>query len=164
MLPRVPVFYSFHYDYDVFRVQQVRNMGIVDGTEPVTANDWEQIKRSGNAAIERWIDENMKYKRCVIVLIGEETANRPWVRREIVKAWNAGKGLVGVRIHNLKCPRNGTSAKGPNPFDLIKFDNGRPMSDYIKCHDPSFLNAYDHIKSDMRVWIEEAITDSRSRQ
>jgi hypothetical protein len=28
-MKREPVFYSFHYDNDVFRVQQVRNMGDV---------------------------------------------------------------------------------------------------------------------------------------
>ena len=44
-MAREPVFYSFHYDNDVFRVQQIRNMGAVDGNEPVSANDWEQVKR-----------------------------------------------------------------------------------------------------------------------
>ena len=35
------VFYSFHYDNDVFRVQQIRNMGLIDGNEPVSPNNWE---------------------------------------------------------------------------------------------------------------------------
>ena len=43
------VFYSFHYDNDVFRVQQIRHMGIIDGNEPVTVNDWEEIQqKEGN--------------------------------------------------------------------------------------------------------------------
>ena len=78
-MAREPVFYSFHYDNDVFRVQQIRNMGVVDGNEPVSPNDWEQVKRTGDAAVETWIDDNLKYKRCVVVLIGSETANRRWV-------------------------------------------------------------------------------------
>ncbi|MDR3177905.1 MAG: TIR domain-containing protein [Campylobacteraceae bacterium] len=32
------VFYSFHYEKDVWRVQQIRNMGVVDGTEELSAN------------------------------------------------------------------------------------------------------------------------------
>ena len=38
------IFYSFHYDNDVFRVQQIRNMGALDGNEPVSKNDWETVK------------------------------------------------------------------------------------------------------------------------
>lgn len=67
-MAKVPVFYSFHFDNDVMRVQQIRQMGMIDGNEPVSENDWETVKRKGNPAIEKWIDDNMKYKRCVIVL------------------------------------------------------------------------------------------------
>jgi len=91
-MARVPVFYSFHYDNDVFRVQQVRNMGAVHGNEPVSPNDWEQVKRRGEAAVERWIDESLKYKRCFIVLVGSETASRKWVKHEIKRAWELKKG------------------------------------------------------------------------
>ena len=44
------------------RVQQIRNIGVIEGNEPVSPNKWEEIKRKGDAAIEDWIDENMKYK------------------------------------------------------------------------------------------------------
>ena len=87
------VFYSFHYDNDVFRVQQIRNMGALEGDEPVSKNDWETVKKGGNKAIEKWIDDNMFGKSCVVVLVGEDTHKRPWVKHEIVKAWNDGKGL-----------------------------------------------------------------------
>ena len=55
------VFYSFHFDNDVMRVQQIRNIGVIEGNEPVSPNKWEEIKRKGDNAIEKWIDENMKY-------------------------------------------------------------------------------------------------------
>ena len=108
------IFYSFHYDNDVFRVQQIRNIGAIEGNKPVSANEWETIKRGGDAAIKRWIDDNMKYKSCLVVLIGSETANRPWVDYEIRKAWNDGKGVLGIYIHNLKCPRTGKCKQGYN--------------------------------------------------
>ncbi|MGK4373100.1 TIR domain-containing protein [Enterobacter hormaechei] len=98
----------------------------------------------GNKAVENWIDQNMKYKRC-IVLIGSETASRPWVEHEIIKAWNDGKALLGIHIHNLKCPRNGISRKGKNPFDLIKFTDGRALSSVVPCYDPSSINTYQDI-------------------
>lgn len=101
------VFYSFHYDNDVFRVQQIRNIGALEDNKPVSANEWESVKRGGEVSIKKWIDDNLRYKSCVVVLVGEETSNRKWVRYEIEKAWELGKGLVGVYIHNLKDPRTG---------------------------------------------------------
>lgn len=156
-MPKVPVFYSFHFDNDVMRVQQIRNIGSIEGNAPTTPNEWEQLKRTGKKAVESWIDQNMKYKRCIIVLIGSDTAGRPWVEHEIIKAWNDGKALLGIHIHNLKCPRNGTSRKGRNPFDLIKFADGRKLSSVVPCYDPSPINSYREISNNIAGWIDHAI-------
>jgi hypothetical protein len=161
-MAREPVFYSFHYDKDVFRVQQIRNMGVVEGDEPVSANEWEQIKRKGDASVQRWIDENMKYKRCVIVLIGSETAHRPWVKYEIKRAWEQRKGLFGIYIHNLKCPRNGTCAKGPNPFDNWVVGN-QSMSNLVTCYDPNSWDAYGEIARNLQSWVASAIAAAKYR-
>jgi hypothetical protein len=161
-MARTSVFYSFHFDNDVFRVQQIRNMGIVDGDTPVSANDWETIKRRGDAAVESWIDENMKWRRCVVVLIGEETASRRWVRYEIGKAWDEGRGLVGVRIHNLKDPRYGTSGAGPNPFEKIKLKSGNTVANYVTVHDP-WYDAYSEIKSNLADWVDAAVEEAKHR-
>ena len=91
---------SFHFGNDVMRVQQIRNIGALEGNEPVSVNTWEKVKRKGKASIEKWIDDNMKYRSCVVVLVGEDTANRPWIKHEIKKAWKDGKGLFGIYIHN----------------------------------------------------------------
>ena len=154
------VFYSFHYDNDVFRVQQIRNMGAIEGDEPVSKNDWETVKKGGNKAIEKWIDDNMFGKSCVVVLVGEDTHKRPWVIHEIEKAWNDGKGLVGIYIHNLKDPKTGTCSKGTNPFEQFSMKNGKKLSDYVKCHNPKTTDAYNDIKANLAGWIEDAI-DSR---
>ncbi len=82
------VFYSFEYEPDVFRVQQVINMGIIEGERLLSPNEWEEIRKGGDYAIKKWIDENMKYKSCVVVLVGSSTAYRPWVQYEIKKGWN----------------------------------------------------------------------------
>ncbi|HTN18468.1 MAG TPA: TIR domain-containing protein, partial [Chitinophagaceae bacterium] len=128
------IFYSFHYDNDVFRVQQIRNIGALEQNEPISINDWETVKKGGDKAIQQWIDDNMKNRSCVIVLIGQETSNRKWVKYEIGKAWNAGKGIVGIYIHNLKCPRNGICKQGANPFDQFSLSDGRKLSSVVKCY------------------------------
>ena len=151
------IFYSFHYDNDVFRVQQIRNIGALEDNKPVSANDWETVKKGGDASIKKWIDENLKYKSCVVVLVGEETANRKWVKYEIRKAWELGKGLVGIHIHNLKDPKTGKSSKGANPFDQFTFNDGKKLSSVVKCYNTSFSDAYNDIKDNLEDWIEEAI-------
>lgn len=156
-MTKLPVFYSFHFDNDVMRVQQIRNIGSIEENAPTTPNEWETLKRTGKTAVEDWIDKNMKYKRCIIVLIGSDTAGRPWVEHEIIKAWNDGKALLGIYIHSLKCPRNGTSRKGRNPFDLIKFEDGRKLSSVVPCHEPSSINAYKEISNNISGWIDHAI-------
>lgn len=151
------IFYSFHYDNDVFRVQQIRNIGALEDNKPVSVNDWETVKKGGDNSIQKWIDDNLKYKSCVVVLVGEETANRKWVKYEIRKAWELGKGLVGIHIHNLKDPRTGKSSKGNNPFDQFTFDDGTKLSSIVNCYNPSYGDAYKDIKDNLEDWIEEAI-------
>lgn len=159
MATKRQIFYSFHYDYDVFRVQQIRNMGVLEGNEPVSANAWETVKKGGDKAIEKWIDDNMKYKSCVVVLVGEETHKRPWIKHEIKKAWKDGKGLVGIYIHNLKDPKTGKCSKGTNPFDQFTFDDGTKLSSVVSCHNPDSTDAYKDIKDNLDKWIEKAIKD-----
>ena len=152
------IFYSFHYDNDVFRVQQIRNIGALEGNEPVSANDWETVKRGGDKAIEKWIDDHMAYRSCVVVLVGENTANRKWVKKEIEKAWNNKKGLVGIYIHNLKDPKTGKCSKGKNPFESFTLKEGKEkLSDYVKCYNPSSDDSYNWIANNLENAVEEAI-------
>ena len=159
-MAKVPVFYSFHFSNDVMRVQQIRNMGMIDGNEPVSKNDWETVKKNGNAAIEKWIDDNMKYKRCLVVLIGTDTHQRPWVIHEIKKAWNDGRGVLGIHIHNINCPNNGTCAQGKNPFDQFTFkDKGIEVTPPV--YNPPASNAYNHIKANLATWVDGAIAQRK---
>jgi len=153
------IFYSFHYKNDVMRVAQIRNIGAFEGNKPVSANDWEEVKKKGDSGIKKWIDENMSYRSCIIVMVGEETFNRPWVKYEIEKAWNDGKGVLGIYIHNVKCPNQGTCKQGNNPFDYFTLDNGKKrLSSVVKCYNPKSSDAYNSIKDNIEDWIEEAIT------
>lgn len=149
------VFFSFHFAEDVMRVNLVRNIGAIHGNEPVSAQDWEQAGKT-KGGIEKWIDENMADKDCVVVLIGPETHTRPWVKYEIKKAYKDKKGLIGIYIHNLECPRNGKSKKGKNPFEKITVE-GKKLSEVISCYDPSPSNAYKEIAANLNSWVTKAI-------
>ena len=62
------VFYSFHYDRDNWRVATVRKIGAVEGNSPAKDNDWETVKKGGDAAIKRWIGNQMDRRTCTVVL------------------------------------------------------------------------------------------------
>jgi hypothetical protein len=60
------VFFSFHYQRDIFRANQVRKIWEFPGREPVGFWDgslWEQTKLRGDAAIKRLIDSGLKGHR-----------------------------------------------------------------------------------------------------
>jgi hypothetical protein len=128
MMATKTVFYSFHYERDVSRVQLVRNINALEGQPLLNAQDWEAVRRRGQQAIVDWIDEQMRYKRAVVVLVGQETASRPWVIYEIEKAWTAKKPLVGIRIHGLSS-FGSPDRPGTNPFDKAAGVNGIPVFD-----------------------------------
>lgn len=149
------VFYSFHFDNDVMRVQQVRNIGAIEDNKPVSVNEWEKIRKSDDS-IKKWIADNMDHRSCVVVLVGKDTANRPWVKYEIKKAWKDEKGIVGIYIHNLKDPRDGKSSKGTNPFEQFTVGE-KSLSSIVKCYNPDSDDAYNDIKNNLEDWVEEAI-------
>ena len=131
-------------------------MGVVEGNTPVSPNTWEELKKKGDTSIKNWIEENMKGKSCVIVLIGTDTHKRSWVKHEIDKAWADGKGLLGVHVHNITCPNNGKCSKGTNPFDSHTFKlNGATV--VPKVYDPKASDAYNHIADNLSGWVEAAI-------
>lgn len=154
------VFYSFHYKDDSHRVQQVKNMGKVEGQAILSSNEWEQVKRGGDSAIERWIADQMTGKSCIVVLIGSKTAGRKWVKHEIKRAWVDRKGLVGIYIHNLKNLDGNQSSRGRNPFEDFTV-GGQNMSSIVKAYDPTGTSStavYKNIEDNIATWVEEAIT------
>ncbi len=156
------VFHSFDFARDSHRVSQVKNMGVVEGQPLLSSNEWEDVKKGGDTKIQEWIDEQMKGKSCVIVLIGNKTAGRRWVEYEFKKAWGDRKGVVGVYIHNLKNLSEVQDSKGTNPFNGFTLCEGKKQfSSVVKAYDPPYsssTNVYDHIKNNLADWVEEAIT------
>jgi hypothetical protein len=117
------VFFSFHYQRDIWRVNQVRNAEVVLKRQKVVpfydASIWEESEKHGSRAVRRLIDNGLKNTSVTCVLIGRETASRWWVLYEIAASLRRGNGLLGVRIHGLKDKDGRTDAPGVNPFSHL---------------------------------------------
>ena len=116
------VFFSFHFENDIWRVGQIRNIGVVEGQEIFSDNGWEKVRLKKDSDIKDWIDKELNMRSCVVVLIGSETASRRWVRYEIEEAWKRGKGIVGIYINKLKNSQGEQSQKGANPLNQFCVD------------------------------------------
>lgn len=100
------VFFSFHYARDCWSVSQIRNSWLAnqyhDSQPFYDKAQWEQIKRSGPAAIRNWIDKQLQGTSVTVVLIGPQTLQRPWVKYEIDQSLKLGKGLIGITMEDMK--------------------------------------------------------------
>ena len=153
------VFYSFHFGADSWRTSTVRNIGTIEGNRSVTDNEWQQVKMGGDVAIKKWIESQMKYRSCTVVLVGKDTANRKWINHEIIESWKNKMGVVGIYIHGLKDSKEYTTNKGNNPFDYLKYKNDK-LSKVVKCYDPvgsTSKEKYDWITRYISAMVEEAI-------
>lgn len=152
------VFFSFHYDRDVRRVVQVRNSWVMrpeGSAQPFYDKaEFEEVKRRAGG-IEKWIEEQLKGTSVTVVLFGAETYEREWVRHEIKRSYELGKGLLAIDIHNVKDPQIGTDKPGKNPLDYwtVKRD-GRDV------RLSALYRTYDWVRDDgyknMPAWIEAA--------
>ncbi len=117
------VFFSFHYQRDIWRVNQIRNIGEIVGASAAGFQDaslWEEAKKKGDAAIKALIDEGLKNTSVTVVCIGAKTSGRKYVDYEINQSIARGNGLVGIQIHELKNKDGEVDAAGATPAALTK--------------------------------------------
>tara|TARA_R110000850_G_scaffold52021_1_gene126110 strand:+ start:788 stop:1282 length:495 start_codon:yes stop_codon:yes gene_type:complete len=153
------VFFSFHFKNDFSRTQLVRNIGALDGNTVASANKWEEIKQDGDAAIKKWINTNLSGKSCLVVLVGSNTASRKWVKYEIKKAWEEGKGVLGVHVNKLKDLDGEQSTRGSSPFEGLAVEGGT-LTGIPPLKIPNGTTSketYASISTNIEDWIEEAI-------
>lgn len=160
------VFFSFQYNNDSWRASQVRNMGKVDNSSTFSDNDWEEVKSKKDSEIKEWIDSQMAKRSCLVVLIGETTSSRKWIKYEIQKAYELNKGIVGIYIHNLKDSDGNQSSKGSNPFyNIFIGENNERLSKYVTCFDSKYTSSkyvYDDINENIEHLIEDAIKNKNN--
>ena len=148
------VFFSFHYERDVWRAAQVRNSWVTKPDREAAgfwdAAEWEKVKKQGDMATKRWINKQLEGTSVLVVLIGAETSSRKWVRYEIEKAHEKGKRILGIYIHNLKDKHGNTDRKGDLNFG--KIDGEHDFSELYPTYDWIKDNGYDNLGD----WIERA--------
>ncbi len=155
------VFFSFHYKRDIMRASQVRNswIGKPDRYAAGFLEDssaWEALKRQGETAIKRWIDNQLDRTTVTIVLIGAETSERQWVKYEIKKSIERVNGFLGIYIDKIEDPNTGTDIRGHNPLEDFEYDTERgdrqPLSSWYKTYD--WVANYG--RNNLGDWVQEA--------
>ncbi len=138
------VFFSFHYDRDIWRANQVRNSWVGRDREAsgfFDASLWEEAKKKGDEEIKRMIDRALEGTSVTAVLIGAETGVRKYVKYEVDQSVARGNGLLGIRIHNIKDQSGHTDTYGLSPVP-----SGYPVYDWV--NDRGYEN--------VSTWIEAA--------
>jgi hypothetical protein len=129
-MPRT-VFFSFHYQRDIMRVQIVKNHYVTKGN--YTAAGFfdgsleEKAKKEGDDVVKRLINKGLNGCSVTCVLIGAETYTRRWVDYEIFKSVELGMGVFGIRIHKIPDarrasePSRGIDSWGSSPFVYLGY-------------------------------------------
>lgn len=154
------VFFSFHYQRDFWRVNQVRNSWLTQGDASrfLDGAEWEKIERQGDRVVKKWIDEQMRGTSVTAVLIGRETSERKYVKYELEQSYKLGKGVLGIYIHDLK-DRDGQTEwfGGSNPLGEIVIGGSflfpRTLADTCQTYNWVSDRGYSNFSS----WIEDAI-------
>ncbi len=153
------VFFSFHYERDIWRASQIRNSWVTKPDRESAgfwdAASWEEVKKKGEDAIKRWIDNQLNGTSVTVVLIGAETSERKYVGYEIQKSYQIGNGMLGIYIHNMKDQYGRTDSKGKNPFDnwtITRSGQKIPLSTIYRCYDWVYDRGYENLGD----WIEKA--------
>ena len=137
-------FFSFHYQRDIWRVNQIRNIPKITGCAAAGFQDaslWEEAKKKGEASIKKLIDEGLKNTSVTVVFVGEKTSGRKYINYEIQQSIDRGNGLVAVQIHHLKNMAGEIDKPGSIP---AKITNGG-------------YKAYKYVDSDsLAEWIDDA--------
>lgn len=145
------VFFSFHYERDVRRAAVVRNSQrfldrdewqFLDGVE------WEEVRKTSDLAIKRWINKELKYTSVTVVLIGAKTSERKWVDYEIQQSLlkNPKNGLLGIRLDAVKDMNTGTETSGDPPWRM----DGFPVYRWVPGTSETRVGA----------WLEKAARDA----
>jgi hypothetical protein len=115
------VFFSFHYQRDIWRDNQIRNITNVTGCVAAGFQDaslWEEAKRKGDAAVKALIDYGLENTSVTVVCVGSGTAGRKSINYEIDQSIARGNGIVAVQVHHLKVKDDNVSAAGAIPAKI----------------------------------------------
>ena len=135
------VFFSFEYAHDVSRAMVVRNSWVTQGRVAagfVDAAAFEEIKKGGDAAIKRWITDQLHGTSVTVVLVGSHTCDSQYVQYEIDHSKAKGNGLLGIDVSKIEDLNKNTSERCgqiPEGYDFYcwnRDDGYHNMGDWIE--------------------------------
>ena len=135
------VFFSFEYEHDVTRAMVVRNSWVTQGKEDagfIDAAEFEKVKKGGDAAIKRWIREQLRGTSVTVVLVGSHTCSSKFVKYEIEQSKEKRNGLLEIDISRIKDFSGNTSKwcgrmlLGYPSYHWIRDDGHNNMGDWIE--------------------------------
>lgn len=119
------VFFSFHYQEDIWRANQIRNSWMYlsdqnrEGVGFFDGSIWESKRRESDVSLKNLIREGVENTSVTCVLAGTFTYLRRWVRYEICRSVLKANGIITVNVNRMLDSRGNTTVKGPNPLDYI---------------------------------------------
>jgi hypothetical protein len=156
-------YFSYHYGNDAARAASARSAMALEADAPIAPPAWEELGWGGDTAVTRWVADRLRGKECLVVLIGSQTATRKWVKYEIKMAWESGRGVMGINIHNLFDAKGKPSAPGKNPFEDFAY-GGVKLSELVKVYEPLGDNPQEnlmHISGNAHIWAANAVAARR---
>jgi hypothetical protein len=136
------VFFSFHYQNDIVRVNQIRNLPEIVDKAAAGFKDsslWEEAKKKSDDEVKKLIDNALHGTSVTVVCIGAQTAGRKFINYEIQKSIDRGNGIVGVQIHHLKNFGGETDGVGRTPslltqhgYSIYKYDDHTKLKSWIE--------------------------------
>lgn len=153
------VFYSFHYDKDIMRVMTVRNRWVTKGSQMasdiIDKAEFEKIKRNGEAYVKNWINKQMEGTSVTIVLLGEDTLHRPFVKYEICKSIERGNAVIGVHINKIKDARTMNTARKANVHEVVGYYSDKTPAYFDAVCDGIFDYVHEDGYNNLGKWVEE---------
>lgn len=142
------VFFSFQFSEDNWRANIVRNSWVTQDRKDAgffDSAEWEEVKKKTDSEIKKWINDQLTGCSVTVVLIGSKTCKSKWVKYEIERSIEVGKGLLEIDISKIKDKDKNTSTKG-------EWMLSSTYKDYKWNNDDGYNNMGD--------WIEKAAKDA----
>ena len=152
------LYFTFDYQNDLWRANIVRNSWVTARRNADGFWDklqWDSIKGMGDQTIKRNIHKALSKTSVTVVLIGQRTWQRKWIRYEIVESYRRGNGILGVHINDFKDQNGRRTSKGDNPFHFIYIENKDRevyFSELYKTYDWTYNNGF----KNFGLWVEQA--------
>lgn len=110
------IFISYHFNDKTYK-GEVEKWLNEEGAEVISADE-NDLRPEGDNRIKGLIKEQISHSVLILILVGNDTHNRPWVNYEVAVARSLGITTYWVRLPN----RNGAAPKEVRELKGIEFN------------------------------------------